>query len=84
MMRFGGLGMVFGALFWVLILFLAVAFGVWLVKYLLARSGSSGSSGSSSTLGQSRGARQILDERYARGEINRDEYEVMKKDLADR
>ena len=79
MMHFGGIGMVFGALFWVLVLFLAVAFGAWVFKSLLARSGSS-----SSAFEQSRGARQILDERYARGEINREEYEVMKKNLTDR
>ena len=78
MMHFGGLGMVFGALFWVLVLFLAIAFGAWVFKSLLTRSGSS------STVEQDRGARQILDDRYARGEINREEYEVMKKDLTDR
>lgn len=30
----------------------------------------------------SKSARQILDERYARGEIERDEYEQKKRDLA--
>ena len=32
--------------------------------------------------GRSLSAREILDQRYARGEIDRDEYEAIKEDLA--
>jgi len=76
-MMFGGwgggwLGWIMMILFWVLI----VAGVVALVKWLIT------SSRPSSEVGRSGGnALDILRERYARGEITKDEFEGMKKDI---
>ena len=70
MMGFGGFG--FGMiLFWVVI----IVGIVWLVKSL------SGNAQAPKWMQGGANAREILDERYARGEITRDEYETMKQDL---
>lgn len=69
-----GFGMGFGGgffmlLFWILLIVLVI----WGVKALV------GGSKDSSTSGKS--AQDILDERYARGEINKEEFEEKRKDL---
>jgi putative membrane protein len=64
----GGSGM---WIFWILII---VAL-IWLVIFATRRE-----SGSST---RQKSAREILQERYARGEIERDEFEQKKKDLSD-
>lgn len=68
-MGFGGFGMI---LFWVVV----IVGIVWLVQ---AVGGSSFQRPTQSKGEQS--AREILDQRYARGELDREEYENMKKDL---
>jgi putative membrane protein len=68
MMGFGMIGGMF--LFWFVIVLLAIL----LVKGLFQ-------SNSPRTVGKSSSARQILDERYARGEINQEQYQLMKKDI---
>ena len=67
-MMFGGILMV---LFWGLI----IAVVVWGVKRVTER----GSAGS--TTPEKRDALDIAKERYARGEISREEFEQIKKDL---
>lgn len=67
-----GFGIVFMILFWALVIFGIIAIVRWLA-------GSSPTTGASSP---QKSARQILDERYAHGEINREEYEQKKQDLA--
>lgn len=52
---------------------------VWLVVFLARSTGPS--SQSSSPEARTPGARELLDERYARGEIERDEYLRMREDL---
>jgi putative membrane protein len=64
----GGM-MLFGGLFWILVLALGVAAFVWIV-----RGRPPGSQARSSALG-------ILEERYAKGEIQREEYLEKKRDL---
>lgn len=64
---FGGIGML---LFWVAI----IAVGVVLVKSL--------TSSSRNRDVQSKTPRQILEQRYAAGEIGREEFEEKKRDLA--
>jgi putative membrane protein len=64
-MGFGGIFMI---LFWVLIVLGIVALVKW-----LSSAGGSGRSGKS--------ALEILKERYAKGEINREQYEQMRRDL---
>lgn len=65
-----GFGWVFMILFWVLVIVGIIA----LVKWLAGATGSAGAP-------PAKTARQILDERYARGEIEREEYERKKRDL---
>jgi putative membrane protein len=63
-----GLGWIFMALFWVLIIFGIVALAKWIIS-----GGGWGRSG--------KGPLEILQERYARGEITREQYEQMRHDL---
>jgi putative membrane protein len=68
---FGGLGMI---LIWVVI----IAAVVLLVRALMGGQWGGGQTGQ--TGGSSRSsARQVLDERFARGEIERDEYEEKRR-----
>ena len=67
---FGWFGAIFMLLFWVLI----IVGIVWFVKWLVERD--SGGAGSSK-----RRALEILDEQYARGEIDDEEYERRKGKL---
>ncbi|MBC7227639.1 MAG: SHOCT domain-containing protein [Thermoflexales bacterium] len=69
MMGFGFLGML---LFWGLFLALVVGGMVWLVRQSRLPGGTSGKT-----------ARQILDERLARGEITPEEYETIRAKLAE-
>jgi putative membrane protein len=68
----GFLGPVLMLLFWVGLILLAV----WIVKTVFQ-----GSSSPTSNSGKEPTAREVLDQRYARGEITRAEYELMKEDL---
>ena len=74
MMGFGGIGIILMVLFWGVV----ILGGVWLVKSLFGARQSSiiGPSAPRET-----SPREILDQRYARGEISRDEYETIKQDL---
>lgn len=65
----GSWGMLTMALFWIGFILLIV----WVVRAVIGASPNAG--------GGSSGAREILDQRYARGEITRKEYEQMKKDI---
>jgi putative membrane protein len=66
---FPGFGMI---VVWVLIIVLAV----WFVRAFVGTGTDAGSS-------KGKSARQLLDERYARGEIDRDEFEQKRRDLSD-
>jgi putative membrane protein len=68
----GWLGMVIWAVFWILILIVIVL----AIKRLLQNNGGGGRRAT----GDSR-AMDILKERFARGEIDRDQFESMKRDL---
>ncbi len=75
-----GLGMGFGVLGLVLTLLLLI--GLTAGAVIVIRALFPGANQSRSTEMSAGGnARQILDERYARGEISRAEYENMKEDL---
>lgn len=69
----GGFGMIFMILFWGLVIFGTVALIRWLIQ----------SPGRRSHLGTGTGfdAMDILKKRYAEGEIARDEFETMKKEI---
>ena len=64
----GGFGMIFMALFWVVI----IVGIVYLIKSLTDK----GSSGV-----KTESAEEILKKRYAKGEISQEEYEKIKRDL---
>jgi putative membrane protein len=68
-----GFGWIFMILFWALVILGVIALAKWLF--------SAGSSGSPGASGSSKSALDILKERYARGEINREQYEQMRRDL---
>ena len=71
---FGLLGLLLMVLFWGGLILLAV---------LLVRALFRGNRGSLNTAsGHTETAREILDQRYARGELTREQYELMKKDLS--
>jgi putative membrane protein len=69
----GWFGMIFMMIFWVLVI-IAVVF---LIKWLIQTSGSG-----KTTQQKGSGAVEILKERYARGEIDKAEFESMKRDLS--
>lgn len=64
----GMFGMFFGGLLFLALLAGGILLVIWLVRQVSAGGASRPSARSSAT------ARQILDERYARGEITREEY----------
>lgn len=69
----GWFGMIFMLLFWALI----IAGIVFLIRWLVQNTGSRSSSG----VGTGSQAMEILKERFAKGEITRDEFESMKKEI---
>ncbi len=75
----------FGSFGWILNLVITIGLivGVIILIVWMVRRLSSGSQGSSSySLSQGNTAREILQNRYARGEISRDEYQQMLSDLS--
>jgi len=75
-MGFGMLGLLFMFLFWGALIFGAV----WLVRAIFTSN--SGQNPSASLPGGSLNALEILAQRYASGEITREQYEIMKQDLS--
>ncbi len=69
----GWFGMIFMLLFWVAV----IAGIVFLIRWLLQSTGGR----NRSNLGKSSQAMDILKERYAKGEISKDEFESMKKEI---
>ena len=74
-MGFGLIGLLLMLLFWGGL----ILGGVWLVKTVLA-GGQSNQSGN--MISKQASPRDILDQRYARGELSREEYEQIKADLS--
>jgi putative membrane protein len=70
-----GWGMGFGFIFWLLVLALLVGGVVWFVRSQAAVEGRSQQRRSAGL--------DVLEERYARGEINREEYLQKKRDLTE-
>ncbi len=69
----GWFGMIFMIIFWILI----IVGVIFLIKWLLQTTSSKGRS----NFEESSKAISILKERYAKGEITREEFEAVKKDL---
>lgn len=75
MMGFGFIGVLFMLIFWGGL----IALVVWIVNQMIPKIGGKQSPPSDSKLRP----REILDQRYARGEIEREQYDRMKKDIRD-
>lgn len=75
MMGIGGVGLLLMILLWAGL----IALAVWLVRSLFPSVNRSTAARESSGLS----AREILARRYARGEINREEYESMREVISD-
>ena len=69
--------MIFGLLFLLIFWGGLIAFAIWLVKSLFASSRRP----TNTTQVLELNANKILDQRYARGELTREQYELMKNDL---
>jgi putative membrane protein len=81
MMGFGGSGMIAMVVFW----FVVVGLAVWLLSYLFPRRiNNSHAAGDEADSSSPESALDILKRRYARGEISRDEYEAVRRDLVDK
>ena len=75
MMGFGFIGFVLMLLFWILL----IAGAVWLVRSIFPDSNKK----DIPQANQPSGPREILDHRYARGEITREQYKVMLEDITE-
>ena len=77
MMGMSWFGMIFQILFWILLLVLLVL----LIRWLLQGPGNKEQGRGNAPGGSDHRALEILKERYARGEIDKEEFEQKKKDL---
>lgn len=68
--NYGVTGGIIMFIIWIVVIIAAI----WIIKELVGKRDNSGSIGSKSAL-------DILKERYARGEITKEQYERMKKDI---
>ena len=73
MMGFGYLGLILMLVFWGLL----IAGAFWFVRFIFPGGGSPGNS----TGKQPMSAREVLDHRYARGELTREHYLAMLEDI---
>ena len=69
----------FGFLFMIIVWGVIIAAAVWVGRYLLNMNGDLNNVLSNT---RKKSALEILENRYARGEITREEFESMKKDIA--
>ena len=74
-----GLGMGVGLLFMFLFWGALIASGVWLVRALFPSAGQP----PAPPTGRDLSAREILDRRFARGEISREEYDLMRETISE-
>jgi len=72
--QFGWIGMLISTIIWLLVIGGIVWFVVWAVRR-------SNSVGSQSNYSAGPSAKEIVQQRYARGEINRDQYQELLEDL---
>jgi putative membrane protein len=74
-----GLGMGFGLVLMVLFWGALIALAVWLVRALFPQASQPLARSTPDDLS----AREILDRRYARGELSREEYDLMEETITD-
>ena len=75
---YGGIGSIFGMIFMIAIIVGVVLLIVWLVRQV---GGAPRTGGAAETVTRGETALDILKSRYARGEIDKAEFEEKKKDL---
>lgn len=73
-----GVGM---GILWLFVLVMLVLAIVWAVRQFGGRELAGGPAGRGQPSGDGESPREILDRRYAEGELSRDEYDQMKEDL---
>jgi putative membrane protein len=73
-MGFGVLGVVIMLIFWIGLIFLSV----WIIRTLFQGSNNTASNKDRELTDP----KKILDRRYSRGEITREQYELMKQDIS--
>ncbi len=75
---FGGMGFVYMLIFWIVV----IALAIWLLSRLFPRVNHNSSSGPVTQHDdRSEAPLEILQQRYARGELSKTEYEEMRHDL---
>jgi putative membrane protein len=74
-----GWGMGFGLLFMLLFWGALIALAVWLIRALFPAAGQP----PARPTGRDLNAREILDRRFARGEISREEYDLMRETISE-
>lgn len=74
----GGLGMGVGLLFMLLFWGGLIVLGIWLIRALFPSANQPPASPTERDLS----AREILNRRFARGELNREEYDLMKETIS--
>jgi putative membrane protein len=72
----GGWMMLFGGFFWIILLAIGIAAVVWIV-----RAGTHGGHYAPPRIQRGSSGLDVLEERYARGELNRDEFLQKKRDI---
>lgn len=81
-MGFGGWSLLLNGLLWIGL----IALGIWLLARLFPAAGSNSAGrregGSRAAFDPPENALEILQRRYARGELTKEEYETMRHDLA--
>ena len=81
-MGYGGWGLLFNGLLWIGL----IALGIWLLARLFPAAGNRSAveheAGSRAEYDRPQSALEILQRRYARGELTKEEYETMRHDLA--
>ncbi len=77
---FGGLGVILMLVFWVVV----IALGVWLLSNIFPRAMNNSSPRATTGLSAPfESPLEILRRRYARGEITRDQYELMRQEISE-
>jgi putative membrane protein len=77
----GWIGLILNLVFWVGLIVALILLVVWAIRRARAPAGRVDSATGQPTAGEQNTAREILQARYARGEITREQYALLKQDI---